>query len=1684
MRKLLMPLLLLLTITAGAQLNNSWIDYSKTYYKFNVWRNGVCRINQPVLNAAGLGNIPAEQFQLWRNGEQVRLYTSVSTGLLGASDYIEFLGKANDGLPDKGLYRDPSHQLCDSFSLFSDTAVYFLTVNNGPGNLRYSNRPNNVAGNTLAPEPYFMRRVTNPYKTQYNRGYAIVVGEYVYSSSYDMGEGWTSSDAGPCCDLFREFTGLNVYTAGPANSVSMRIAAFGNALNLRNFRVRFFNNQVLNTPMNFFDKLVTEVNNIPLSYLQNPNTLQVGMNGTSSNPNDRVVVADVSITYPATFNFNGTSNFYFELQPSANGNFLVIDNFNIGAGVQPVLYGLNDGSRYVGDISEAGKVKFVLPPSLDPVRRFNLVSQDASNINSIAALSSKTFTNYALSAMQGDYIIISNPVLYNDGKGVNYVEQYSQYRASGPGGSYKPIIVPIDELTDQFAFGIRRHPAAIRDFLRFATSMFAVTPKYVFIIGRGMTALDFRQNQANPVASQIDLVPTFGWPASDILLACEPGKFVPMLPIGRIGAVNGTEVKQYLDKVKVYEQRQQSQVQVVADKSWMKNIVHVVAGADSIETSQFRLYMDNYKKIIEDPVNYGGYVETFEKSSTSSVEQANGERIERLIHAGLGLISYFGHSSANTLAFNLTSPEMFNNEGRYTFFNVSGCSAGNFFAFEPQRLQGNQSISEKYVLADRKGSIGFLASTHLGIPPFLNTYNIFLYNNISRNMYGNTIGNQMRSTINSIAGNSSSLDFYNRIHIEELNLHGDPAIRINSFDKPDYAIEDQMVRISPAVLTVAETHFTLQYKIQNLGKAVKDSFRVQVKRTLPDQSIQTIFDELVPATAYADSNTLVIPINPVTDKGLNKITVSVDTDNHIDELSETNNSITKEFYIFDEDIKPIYPYNYSIVNQQNITFSASTANPLGEQRQYLMELDTTELFNSPFKKQYNLTGTGGIVQFNPGGLTFTDSTVYYWRTAMTQQNNQPLVWNNASFIYLAGSSTGFNQSHYYQHKHSSYSNTIKLDDDRSFRYNEINRSLQVRTGLWPYANFDRINVTLDFDQIEQYGCVYNVLQFLVYDSATLKPWENYSTGPGVGRFGSAYVCPEPTRKFFEFSFQDSASRRKAMDFLDNIPAGMFVSITNLGTNNQFNNVFISDWMKDTLTLGPGKSLYHKLKSMGFGTIDSFTRNLPFVYFFRKGRSDYPLQQVMGENMSDLLTPSFTVPVRYQSGTIESPLFGPAKAWTALHWRGKSYDTTPTDETYIEVYGVKADGSKTLVTTVSPAIDTTLAFINAQTYPYVQLKMYNSDEVHATPHQLQYWRINADYLPEGAVAPNVLFTIKDSVEQGQPISVALAFKNISTIGFDSIKAKYIITNSGNVSQTFELPRLKPLQPNDTATVRFNIDTKDYAGVNTLNIVVNPDNDQPELYLGNNFLVKEFYVNYDNVNPLLDVTFDGVHILNRDIVSSRPHILIKLTDENRFAALTDTALLKVMVQFPDGRMHNYFFGENMIFNAANLSSGENAATIDFRPNFEEDGEYVLIVTGRDALGNKAGNLAYRVHFTVINKAMISNLLNYPNPFTTSTAFVFTVTGSQVPQNLRIQILTITGKVVKEITKAELGDIHIGRNITEYKWDGTDMYGQKLANGVYLYRVLTNLNGKSLEKYKADGDNTDKYFKAGYGKMYLMR
>ncbi|MDQ6610242.1 MAG: hypothetical protein M3Y85_10520, partial [Bacteroidota bacterium] len=494
----------------------------------------------------------------------------------------------------------------------------------------------------------------------------------------------------------------------------------------------------------------------------------------------------------------------------------------------------------------------------------------------------------------------------------------------------------------------------------------------------------------------------------------------------------------------------------------------------------------------------------------------------------------------------------------------------------------------------------------------------------------------------------------------------------------------------------------------------------------------------------------------------------------------------------------------------------------------------------------------------------------------------------------------------------------------------------------------------------------------------------------------------------------------------------------------------------------------------------------------------PSKSVFSEGIYDKITLSADYDTPDTIGYVTSPVFGPAVAWKEFKWNGTVEDPGPGDRPTVNIIGIRSDGTvDTLIRNIDASQKSVdISSINASTYRFLQLHLTNRDSVFHTPYQLKFWRLTYDPAPEGAVMPNVLFSMKDTVDVGEPLTLKLAFKNISDAPFsDSISVKVIVYDRTNIPHIIQVPKQKkPLNSGEVLNVQLDVDTRQLRGANTLYVDINPDNAQPEQFHFNNFIFRNFYVKGDTLNPLMDVTFDNVHILNRDIISARPHIVIKLKDEAKWMLLNDPSIATVQVRYPDasGGVSSNSVTRTFAFNSDTLKfipatgapNANNSATIEFMPLFQKDGEYELIVTGKDMSNNTAGAMAYRVSFQVINKPMISNMLNYPNPFTTSTAFVFTLTGSEVPQNLKIQVLTVTGKIVREITKEELGPLRIGRNITEFKWDGTDQYGQKLANGVYLYHVVTNLNGKSLDKYKSDNDNTDKYFIKGYGKMYLMR
>jgi hypothetical protein len=85
-------------------------------------------------------------------------------------------------------------------------------------------------------------------------------------------------------------------------------------------------------------------------------------------------------------------------------------------------------------------------------------------------------------------------------------------------------------------------------------------------------------------------------------------------------------------------------------------------------------------------------------------------------------------------------------------------------------------------------------------------------------------------------------------------------------------------------------------------------------------------------------------------------------------------------------------------------------------------------------------------------------------------------------------------------------------------------------------------------------------------------------------------------------------------------------------------------------------------------------------------------------------------------------------------------------------------------------------------------------------------------------------------------------------------------------------------------------------------------------------------------------------------------------------------------------------------------------------------------------------------------ISNVYNYPNPFSGSTWFTFEHNQS-VPVDVEVKIYTVAGRMIHSLPAYAVD----GRFV-KIAWDGRDREGDAVANGVYLYKVVARtLDGK---------------------------
>jgi len=106
--------------------------------------------------------------------------------------------------------------------------------------------------------------------------------------------------------------------------------------------------------------------------------------------------------------------------------------------------------------------------------------------------------------------------------------------------------------------------------------------------------------------------------------------------------------------------------------------------------------------------------------------------------------------------------------------------------------------------------------------------------------------------------------------------------------------------------------------------------------------------------------------------------------------------------------------------------------------------------------------------------------------------------------------------------------------------------------------------------------------------------------------------------------------------------------------------------------------------------------------------------------------------------------------------------------------------------------------------------------------------------------------------------------------------------------------------------------------------------------------------------------------------------------------------------------------------------------------------------DKVGNKTKLVGS--HFDSPSSLVINEVHNYPNPATTFTTFVYIPSAGTI-SSVKIEVYNLAGKHILTLP---------GENGGKYEWDWEKDSNLRLANGVYIYRIVaSDSSGNTVRK-----------------------
>ncbi len=213
------------------------------------------------------------------------------------------------------------------------------------------------------------------------------------------------------------------------------------------------------------------------------------------------------------------------------------------------------------------------------------------------------------------------------------------------------------------------------------------------------------------------------------------------------------------------------------------------------------------------------------------------------------------------------------------------------------------------------------------------------------------------------------------------------------------------------------------------------------------------------------------------------------------------------------------------------------------------------------------------------------------------------------------------------------------------------------------------------------------------------------------------------------------------------------------------------------------------------------------------------------------------------------------------------------------------------------------------------------------------------------------------------------------------------------------------------------------------------------------------NDDDNPPLVDVFLNTEDFAFGGISTSDPILLVKLNDDFGINVSGVSVGHDLVAELDNDSKQRYILND---FYESDLNDFRKG-TVRFPLKDIEPGKHTLKVKAWD-LSNNLGEGYTEFIVTDDLGESLQHVFNYPNPFSTKTTFQFEHNLPGTELEIIIHIYNMSGQIVKTIQHITMDD---GFRVDDIAWDGTDDYGGKIGNGVYLYKINVLANQLGIRK-----------------------